>query len=202
MSERPTYPIDPQMQSSTAPSHNYDGYRQSTTERAAGSVGSNGTDTPAPGYGGGRTGADAYYAGSQPSYQPSYQPAPSSVPSRPAPSYSFGGPSSATAFQGSPPPSYAPYAPTPTPTRTAQTTPWGAERSDAISFATSALYPVTTYVPDPNATSAAYAQLRPQGAQTPYGQQPSATRPTDYTANSSHQQGRGRGQGWGGGQGG
>ncbi|MFF5089371.1 hypothetical protein [Streptomyces niveus] len=194
MSERPAYPNNPQMQSGDAPSHNYFGYSQNTNERPPGSVDSNGTDIAPPVYGGGRTGADAYYAGSQPSYQPSYQPAPSPVPSGPAPSYSFGGAqSSATAFQGSQAPSYAQYPATPTPT--ARTTPWGAERSDAISFATNALNPVTPYVPDPNATSAAYAQLRPSAAQTPYGQQPSATRPTDYTANNSHQQGRGQGGG-------
>ncbi|MFE3585992.1 hypothetical protein ACFXOY_00565 [Streptomyces niveus] len=57
---------------------------------------------------------------------------------------------------------------------------------------------MTPYVPDNNATSAAYARMRPPAAQDPYGQQSSATRFTDRSAGNSHQQGRGRGQGGGG----
>lgn len=200
MPERPTHPNDSRMQSSNAPSHNYGGYSQQTNAMHGGSVGSNGTDNPAPGYGGGRTGADDYYAGSQPSY---YQQAPSTnVPSVPAPSYTFdGGRSTVTAAHGSQAPSYAQYPPTPTASyaRTAPM-PWETERSDAISFATNAIHPVTPYVPDQNATSAAYAQMRPPAAQNPYGQQSSASRPTDYTANNSQQRASRRGQG--GGQGG
>ncbi|MET9553277.1 hypothetical protein [Streptomyces sp. NPDC006645] len=208
MPQQPTNPNDWRMQSRTEPSHNYDAHDQQANVMRTGSVGSNGTDAPAPRYGGGRTGADDYYAAIQADSQPSYQPAPSSIPSRPAPSYSFGGaPSSATAAQGSPAPSYAQYPPTPT-ARTAPM-PWETERSDAVSFALNAVHPVDTYVPnqDSNSSSnsmAAYAQMRPSAARGTSGaaQYPSSsTQPySGHSANQTQRQGSRRSQG--GGQGG
>lgn len=112
--------------------------------------------------------------------------------------------SPATAAYGSQAPPYGQYQQSPTPTASyAQSAPmpWETERNDAISFATNAIAPVTSYVPDRNASSAAYAQMRPSATQTPYGQQSSATRPTDYSAGHSQQRASHRGQGGGGGGG-
>ncbi|GAA4822573.1 hypothetical protein [Streptomyces ziwulingensis] len=124
-----TYPNDPRMWSGNAPSHNYGGYSQQADVDRPASVG-----TPAPAYGGGRTGAEAYYGGT---------PAPSQAP----PSYSFGGaPSSATAAHGSPAPTYPGSAGTPY--QSGGFSAPESERQSAIAFAVNSLDPVTPYVPD------------------------------------------------------
>ncbi|MEV8362959.1 hypothetical protein [Streptomyces niveus] len=199
MPQQPLFPTDPQRQQpgGTTPSHNYTQYHQSAD------IGERAPDADAPRRSDpyNRTGADQYHgAGSYASGQtpaPPYINAPTYYSPLTQPTHV-----SPPTAHGSQAPAYGQYQQSPTPTASyarSAPMPWETERNDAISFATNAINPVTSYVPDQTATSAAYAQMRPPAAQDPYGQPSSATRFTDRTAGNSHQQSRGRGQGGGGG---
>ncbi|MFD6331609.1 hypothetical protein ACFWGI_18795 [Streptomyces niveus] len=201
MPQQPLFPTDPRRQqpSGTAPSHNYTQYDQSADIReAANHVADQRRSDPYN-----RTGADQYHgAGSYASGQTPAPPYSNNAPTYYSPLTPPTHVSPAAAAHGSQAPAYGQYQQSPTPTASyAQSAPmpWETERSSAISFATNAIDPVTPYVPDNNATSAAYSRMRPPAAPDPYGQQSSATRFTDRSAGNTHQQGRGRGQGGGGG---